>query len=105
MSEDFWDIEEQEKIPFFKWGISDSVELEFEKPIKSYAIKEITSKFGKSAYIEISCNKTMNLLRVDSVRLRTALISTLTNAKKFPIRIMLSRFGSGYNTNYKAQIV
>jgi len=99
-----WDTTEEEKIPFFKWGISDNVEIEFEKPVKEYPIKEITSKFGKSSYIAVICNKQLNLLRIDSVRLRTAIISVISGVKKFPVRILLSRFGSGFNTNYKAKI-
>lgn len=100
-----WDQTFEEQTPFFKWGVSNDVELVFTKPIREYEIKEITTKFGKSSYISVLCNNQSepNLLKIDSLRMRVALVQVLDKAKKFPIRVLLHREGSGFATQYSAK--
>lgn len=102
---DFWSDLDVEMTPFFKWGSVNQMLLELTTPIQQYKVEEISGQFGMSKYIAAHCNGELCMFKVDSVRLRKALVEVCDSADVYPIAIKVSRTGSGFQTEYTAELV
>ena len=103
-SKNFWDFDPNEElIPFYKWDNTNTVSIILVKPIVEYTPRTISSQYGPGNYIEIACDNELMLLKIDSKRLRTALMTL--NIKKYPAKAIIVRSGSGFDTKYTAKVV
>ena len=99
MSENtFWNFDES--LPFFKWTAF-NMELELEKPIMDYEPIEKEGQYGISCYIPVKCNNEISFFKVDSKRLRKALVDFCATVKKYPVKMIIQRIGTGFNTDYR----
>lgn len=108
-----WDDLEEIKTNFVNFK-SGKIGIMIEKHISKYNIREMKGKFGNTSYIEIDvkiCEKDeesiyeKGLLKIDSKRLRKALVEECDKVKKYPVELEITRDGNGYNTYYHVKKV
>jgi hypothetical protein len=113
VNESFWNVEPEQSITdFFKWGVIDTIYVQLEDKIQNYEIYEFEGgEYGLASYIRVKMSYSTDkeakylLLKIQSKRLKKALVEVSNSVKKFPVHVKIQREGEGYNTTYKAEII
>lgn len=104
-NQNYWDSLELESTLFYKWDNKPTALILLDEAIENYEIVKKTGTYGDGIYIAVKCPDEVRLFNIKSIKMRKAILEVSTKAKKFPIKIELTRVGFGKSMDYKAKIV